>query len=103
MLVTQLCTTLAFPWTAASQTPLSMEFSKQEYWSGLPFPSPGHLPDSGIEPRSLVCPALAGRFFTTRATWEGLNQAYEIVYSKYVFTLSSHMSELFGEGEKDLT
>ena len=39
-----------------------MEFSKQEYWSGLPFPSPGDLPDPGIEPRS---PALAGRFFTT--------------------------------------
>ena len=45
----QLCMT---PWTAAYQAPLSMGFSKQEYWSGLPFPSPGDLPDSGIEPRS---------------------------------------------------
>ena len=40
------------PWTAAHQAPLSMGFSRQEYWSGLPFPSPGDLPDPGIEPRS---------------------------------------------------
>ena len=40
------------PWTVAHQGPLSMEFSRQEYWSGLPFPSPGDLPDPGIEPRS---------------------------------------------------
>ena len=40
------------PWTIANQAPLSMGFSKEEYWSGLPFPSPGYLPDPGIEPRS---------------------------------------------------
>ena len=55
------------PWTVARQAPLSMGFSGQEYWSGLPFPSPGDLPNPGIEPRS---PALAGRFFTTSPTWE---------------------------------
>ena len=43
---------LATPWTVAHQAPPSMGFSRQEYWSGLPFPSPGDLPDSGIEPRS---------------------------------------------------
>ena len=43
-------------------------FPMQEYWSELPFPSPGYLPDSGIEPESLISPALAGRFFTTSAT-----------------------------------
>ena len=42
----------ATPWTVARQAPLSMGFSRQEYWSGLPFPSPGDLPDPGIEPRS---------------------------------------------------
>ena len=42
----------AIPWTVAYQAPLSMEFSRKEYWSGLPFPSPGGLPDPGIEPRS---------------------------------------------------
>ena len=42
----------ATPWTVAHQAPPSMGFSRQEYWSGLPFPSPGHLPDPGIEPRS---------------------------------------------------
>ena len=54
----------ATPGTTARQAPLSMGFSRQE-WSGLPFPSPGDLPNSGIEPASLVSPALAGRFFTT--------------------------------------
>ena len=53
------------PWTVAHQAPLSMGFSRQEYWSGLPFPSPGDLPNPGIEPESPVCPALAGRFATT--------------------------------------
>ena len=56
----------------AHQAPLSMEFSRQAYWSGLPFPSPGDLPDPGIERASLMSPALAGGFFTTSATWEAL-------------------------------
>ena len=50
------------PWTVARQAPPSMEFSRQEYWSGLSFPSPGYLPDPGIEPAS---PALAGECFST--------------------------------------
>ena len=58
----------ATPWTIARQAPLSMKFSWEEYWSGLPFPSPGDLPDPGIKPESLVPPALAGGFFTTSAT-----------------------------------
>ena len=63
ILVTQSCLTLCTPWIAVRQAPLSMEFSRQEYWSGLPFPSPGDLSDPGIEPAS---PALAGgQFFTT--------------------------------------
>ena len=53
------------PWTAACQAPLSMEFSRQEYWSGLPCPLSGDLPNPGIEPMPLVSPALAGGFFTT--------------------------------------
>ena len=53
------------PWTVACQAPLSMEFSRQECWSGLPFPSPGDLANPGIEPVSLLSPTLAGRFFTT--------------------------------------
>ena len=66
-LVTKLCLTLATPWTVACQTPLSMGFSRQKYWSGLPFPSPGDLPDSGIETQAPVLPTVsctAGRFFT---------------------------------------
>ena len=52
--------------SVAHQAPLSMGFSRQEYWSGLPFPPPGDLP----KPQSLTSPALAGRFFTTNTTWE---------------------------------
>ena len=55
--------TLATPWTVACQAPLSMGLSRQEYWSGLPFPSPGDLADPGIEPLS---PPLAGIFFITK-------------------------------------
>ena len=54
----------AAPWTAAPQAPPSMGFSRQEYWSGLPCPSPGDLPDPGIELMSPMSPALAGGFFT---------------------------------------
>ena len=49
-----------------------MGFFRQEYWSGLPFPTLGDLPDPGTEPTSLVFPALAGGFFATSATWEAL-------------------------------
>ena len=55
----------ATPRTVACQPPPSMGFSRQEHWSGLPFPSPGDLPDPGIEPASPVSPTLVGRFFTT--------------------------------------
>ena len=68
-------------WTVAHQAPLSMGFSRQEYWSKLPFP-PGDLPDPGTEPMSSVFPALAGRFFTTEPTtweapaWDGLTKPH---------------------------
>ena len=57
------------PWTVVHQAPLSMAFSRQEYWSGLPFPSPGDIPDIGIKPTT---PALAGGFFTICTSWEAL-------------------------------
>ena len=60
----------ATQWTVAHQAPLSMGFSRQEHWSELPCPPPGDLPDPGTEPTSLTAPALAGRFFTTSATWK---------------------------------
>ena len=55
----------AAPWTVARQAPLSMEFFRQEYWSEWPFPTPGDLPNPGIEPSLPASPALAGGFFTT--------------------------------------
>ena len=60
----RLCVT---PWSVAHQIPLPIGFPRQGYWSGLPFPSPGHLPDSGIKPAS---PAVAGGFFYHWATWK---------------------------------
>ena len=53
------------PWSVAHQIPLSMGFCRQEYWSGLPFPSPGDLPNPGIKPKSPASFVLAGKFFTT--------------------------------------
>ena len=50
-----------------------MEFSRQEYWSGVPFPSPEDLPNPGIKPTCLVSPGLVGKFFTTSTTWEALD------------------------------
>ena len=70
---------LATPWTVAHQAPLSMGFSRQEYWSGLPCPPPGGLPDPGIAPAS---PALAGRFFTTEPP--GKPPSYCALAIKYV-------------------
>ena len=56
--------------TAARQAPLSVRVSRQEHWTGLPWPPPGELPNAGIKPASLMSPALAGGFFTTSAIWE---------------------------------
>ena len=64
----------ATPWTVARQAPLSMGFSRQEYRNGLPCPPPGDLPNAEIKPLSLMSPAVAGRFFTTSATWEAPSQ-----------------------------
>ena len=64
-LLAQLWLSLWTPWSVACQAPLSMEFSRQEYWTGLPFSPPGDLPDPAMATASSVTPALAGRFFTT--------------------------------------
>ena len=72
-------------WTVAHQTLLSMRHSRQDYWSGLKFPTPGDLPDSGIEPVSLASLASAGGFFTTNTIWEAI---YVCVYvCAYTHTL----------------
>ena len=63
MLIAQSCRLFTTAWIVAHQALMSMGFSRQEYWSGLPFPSSGDLPNPGIQPGS---PALAGEFFTTR-------------------------------------
>ena len=66
------------PWTVACQAPPSMGFPGQEYWSGLPFPSPGDLPDPGIQ---LVSPALAGRFFIAEPPRNGVRYIFTYIHS----------------------
>ena len=60
----------ATAWTVAPKAPLPMGLSQREYWSGLPFPSPGDLPNSSTEPVSPVSPEMAGRFFITEPPWK---------------------------------
>ena len=69
------------PWAVVCQAPLSMGFSRQEYWSGLPYPPPGDLPNSGIESMSLMSPGLASRFFITSTTWEAPLNIFKIIVS----------------------
>ena len=70
--------------TVAHQAPLSMGFSRQEFWSGFPCPPPGDLPNPGTEPMSLISPALAGRFFTISTTYE-LEILKGIYIYKYIY------------------
>ena len=81
--------TPATPWTLAHQAPLSMMgLSRQEYWSGLPFTPPGHLPYPGIKSTSPVSPPGAGRFFTTRVIWEALAKVNFQLFFRKVFLTS---------------
>ena len=84
-------------WTVACQAPLSVGFSRQEYWSGLPFPSPGDFPDSRIKPTSLMSPALAGGFFTTSTTWEAYRHIHIYIYIYKTFECIVALSPLHGK------
>ena len=87
----QPCLTLCNLWTVAFQAPLSMGFSRQEHWSGLPFPSPEDLTNPGTEPTSFMSPAVAGSFFTTSATWTTAQNSISIEKERnkyYDFSLS---------------
>ena len=66
-------------WTVAHQAPMSLGFSRPEYWSGLLCPPPGDLPDPGIKPTSFVSPELAGGFFTTSTTWKVLEHTTGLI------------------------
>ena len=80
----------ATPWTVAHKAPLSTEFSRQEYWSGLPFLSPGDHPDPETEPASLASPAVAGRFFTAAPPGKPVNnyvQSCPILYDPTDYSL----------------
>ena len=95
----------ATPWTAATphptpppcpaptQAPLSMGFSRQDYWSELPCPSPGDLPDTGIEPISLVSPC-TGKFFTTSTTWRAQCFLVKLYLWASVEDIKAHICEI---------
>ena len=78
------------PWTVARQATLSMGFSKQGYWSGLPFPPTGDLPDTGIEPGS---PAQQVRFFTDQATREAQSSVNKYLWKNELDTKKSHSNK----------
>ena len=87
----QSCPLFATPWTVALQASLSMGFSRQEYWSGLPFPSPGDLPNPEIETVSIASPTLEGRFFTTVPPGKPINiyilKLYIYIICKYIYII----------------
>ena len=103
-------------WTVAHQAPLSMGFSRWEYWNGLPFPTAGDIFDPGMKPMSLASPALTGWFFTTSATWEAqkciyvsvcvscsvitkpLTQNLKIIYNLFYFCKNTTVSMVEGDG-----
>ena len=75
----------------AHQAPLSMGFSRQECWSGQPFPSPGDIPNPEIKPTSLTTPTLARGFFTTSATWKPIYNIIYIIYIYIYITVLAHI------------
>ena len=87
VLVTQSCPTFVTPWTVACQAPLSMGFSRQEYWNGLPFPPAGDLPDPGVEP---VSPTLEADFFFFKPSSEPIEDKLPPLTDKLInFGLAS--------------
>ena len=87
----QLCLTLCNLVECSSRGPLSMVFSRQEYWSGLPCPPAGDLPDPGVDlGQSLLAPALAGGFFTTTATWEANTCMYTYSFFRFISVITKY-------------
>ena len=82
-------------WAVVWQVPLSMGFSRQEYWSGLPCPPPGHLPDPGIKPASPASPALAGRFFTTESPGNPVPKTEQAKNTIVAIGIAAKMSKAF--------
>ena len=88
--VTQLCLILCDPMDCSLPDSSVYELSQQEYWSRLPFPSPGNLPDPGIQPASPVAPALAGGFFITEPPGKPLKEKQKWSHSLVFYSLQPH-------------
>ena len=86
----------AIPWTVAHRVPLSMGFSRRAYWSRLPFPTPGDLPDPGVESESLMSAVLAGNFLTTAPPWKPM-----VVYVCHCYALNLP-GRLWSTGRQEL-
>ena len=84
-------------WTIACQSPLSMGFSREEYWSGLPFPSPGDLPNPGTESTSLISPAPIGGFFTPSTTWKPDGSKRDTIKASKICCCLQGAQSLFGK------
>ena len=94
----QWCLTVVTPCTVACQALLFLGFSRQEYWSRLPCPPPGDLPDPGTEHVSLTSPVLGGRFFTTSATWEACAQKVDRAFLRAVSVWDDFLEDADGSG-----
>ena len=101
VLVTQSCPTLVTPWTVACQAPLSMDFSRQEYWGGLPLSFPGDLPNPGVKSH------IMGRFFTTWASISFHDPTFisetKNLFFCIIFSLAVWLSISFIDCFKDMT
>ena len=86
-------------WTVARQAPLSMGFSRPEYWSGLPCPPPGDHLNPGVEPASLVSASLADRFFTTSTTWEAAGCSEQLSNNLWIQKKGRALSWVGGWGD----
>ena len=98
--VTQSCPTFCEPMDCSHQPPPSMEFSRQECWSGLPFPSPGDLPNPGIEPTCAASPVLAGKFFTTTEPPGKSLNIYHFIHQLYINKARGKKLSKQSKGEK---
>ena len=90
------------PWTVSHQAPLSMEFSRQEYWSGLPCLPPRDLPNPGNKPMSLISPTLASGFCNTSTTWEAPWRVLILLLKKWQYIFSKVIIDAWGQAQEGL-
>ena len=95
----QLCPTLCDPMDCGPPASSVHGIIQEEYWSGLPCPPPGDLPNPGIESMSITSPALAGGFFTTSTIWKAPDKRHMYMYKKYIYPTTECESKIISKGK----